>query len=927
MPIMKHKLMYPAIIIGLAATVGMTKEVLLSDFNTVKPSENGVGYYFHTWDKVAGTIANENESIFLQTVTADSVIKVDHVIKVNSEDSTGSVVEVDSIVKVDSVITVTRFVSIDTSNAVEGTDYGIGFFGRTNNIGITVLYPVGVVGACTEYTYEYKGAAHQFVLTSDGDDDDHMHYSDINRPIPASDTLTVAHVKPSDLKDRYGWGSNHLDASTVIRVRWNIEDEYTGEYLYIDNLKCIRPDGHLIAFYSGSRLVKTTILPEGEMVTYPGATPVKAPSDSFAYYFKGWGRPFAAATADTSYHAVFDSSLIYKMEEGETVLVEDFENCAEGEECVNEWNGKFSLDGAVGTGGKFEVSYGPSADDSSNAAKLTYLLKQDSTETPYARAVMSVYDVSARDLSTCEVIKYDYRGAAHNFRVRSSYDVGGNYHMTSVAESEVWKTEVIPVATQLKQQNGWGKAVSLATAMKRVEAFDWDIQDEIGNEGSLEIDNVSCVNLPVYTITFVDGENVIEELIVSEGDVPKCHLCNRYAKNIEPTVSHRFTFTGMFTPEIVAATEDATYQVVWDSTFRTYTVTFLDGIDTLASAEWAYGSVPAYDGTPVKPATDKYTYTFDAWDRDFVEVTEATAYTALFDSTLNKYFVKFVVEGKADSAQYAYGTKADSLKIPETKKAATAQYTYTFKAWDKTLADVTGAATYTALFDSTLNKYLVKFVVEGKVDSAQYAYGTKADSLKKPETKKTATDKYTYTFKAWDKKLADVTGAATYTAVFDSTVNKYLVKFVSEGKILDSAYYEYGTKADKIKIPEATKKDTKDSTFTFDGWDAKVADVTKNATYTAKFKAKKIEPKSETIVASAQNGFKFGFANNELTVVQPSLSMVHVQVFDMIGHLVKSFDNKVVGAKSYSFASLPQGTYMVRIASKSQMRTINVFVK
>ena len=431
--------------------------------------------------------------------------------------------------------------------------------------------------------------------------------------------------------------------------------------------------------------------------------------------------------------------------------------------------------------------------------------------------------------------------------------------MTSVTESEVWKTEVIPVATQLKQQNGWGKAVNLTDAMKRVEAFDWDIQDEIGNEGSLEIDNVSCVNLPVYTITFVDGENVIEELIVSEGDVPKCHLCNRYAKNIEPTVSHRFTFTGMFTPEIVAATEDATYQVVWDSTLRTYTVTFLDGIDTLASAEWAYGSVPAYDGTPVKPATDKYTYTFDAWDRDFVEVTEATAYTALFDSTLNKYFVKFVVEGKADSAQYAYGTKADSLKIPETKKAATAQYTYTFKAWDK--------------------------------------------------------------------KLADVTGAATYTALFDSTLNKYLVKFVSEGKILDSAYYEYGTKADKIKIPEATKKDTKDSTFTFDGWDAKVADVTKNATYTAKFKAKKIEPKSEAIVASAQNGFKFGFANNELTVVQPSLSMVHVQVFDMIGHLVKSFDNQVVGAKSYSLASLPQGTYMVRIASKSQMRTINVFVK
>ena len=273
--------------------------------------------------------------------------------------------------------------------------------------------------------------------------------------------------------------------------------------------------------------------------------------------------------------------------------------------------------------------------------------------------------------------------------------------------------------------------------------------------------------------------------------MPKCYLCDSYAKKIEPTVSHRYTFTGMFTPEIVAATEDASYQVVWDSTLRAYTVTFLDGIDTLASAEWAYGSVPTYEGTPAKAATDKYTYTFKAWDKEFVEVTEATA----------------------------------------------------------------------------------------------------------------------------------------YTAVFDSTLNKYLVKFVSEGKTLDSTYYEYGTKADKIKVPEATKKDTEDSTYTFDGWDAKIVDVTKNATYTAKFKAEKIEPKTEAIVASAQNGFKFGFANNELTVVQPTSSMVRVQVFDMIGHLVESFDDQVMGAKSYSFASLPKGTYMVRIASKSQMRTVSVFVK
>ena len=775
---MAHKLVYSALAIGLAASVGIAKEVLLGDFNTVYTSRIGLGYYLHDWDKVTGTVGNENSSIYLLEVM-DSIVKVD------------TTIVGDSLVTVESTVPVTRYVSIDSTNAEEGANYGIGFFGRTNNIGITVLYPVGVVGACTEYTYEYKGAAHQFVLISDGDGNDDMHYTDKDKLIPASDTLTVAHVKPGDLKDRYGWGSNHLDASTVVRVRWNLETKFPGEYLYIDNLKCIRPDGYVIAFYSDELLVKTQILPEGEMPTYTGRTPAREQSENFAYYFKGWDRTFAAATADTSYHAVFDSSLIYKMEEGETVVIEDFENCKDGEECVNEWNGKFWLDGDAGNGGKFNVTYGAFADDSSNAAKLTYLLNQDSAETPFARAVMNVNDVSARDLSTCEVIKYDYKGAAHNFRVRSSYDVGGNYHMKSVAESEVWKTELVPVATQLKQQSGWGKAVNLMDAMKRVEAFDWDIQDESGKEGSLEIDNVRCVNLPVYNITFVDGENVIEELLVSEGDMPKCHLCDSYAKKIEPTVSHRYTFTGTFTPEVVAATEDASYQVVWDSTLRAYTVTFLDGLDTLAAAEWEYGSVPSYEGTPAKAVTAQYTYTFKAWDNEFVEVT----------------------------------------------------------------------------------------------------------------------------------------GPAAYTALFDSTLNKYLVKFVSEGKTLDSAYYEYGTKASDIKVPKASKKDTKDSTFTFDGWNAKIADVTKDVTYTAKFKAKKKESKSEAIAATAQNGFKFGFAANELTVVQPGFSMVRVQVFDMVGHLVESFDEQFDGSRIFSLAHLTQGAYMVRVVSRSQMRTARITVK
>ena len=389
------------------------------------------------------------------------------------------------------------------------------------------------------------------------------------------------------------------------------------------------------------------------------------------------------------------------------------------------------------------------------------------------------------------------------------------------------------------------------------------------------------------------------------------------------TAQYTYTFKE-WDKKVADVTEVATYTALFDSTVNKYWVKFV--VDGKAdSAKYDYGTKATDLKTPAtdKAATAQYTYTFKDWDKKVADVTETATYTALFDSTLNKYWVKFVIDGKADSVEVAYGTKVDSLKIPDAKKEASAQYTYTFKGWDNEVEDVTGTVSYTALFDSTLNKYQVKFVVDGKADSVVVAYGTKADSLKLPATIKASTDKYTYTFKGWDNKLADVEGSAIYTAVFDSTVNKYMVKFVVDGKVVDSTMYAYGTKAADINVPKATKKDTKDSTFTFDGWDKKLADVKGNATYTAKFTAKK----TQAIAATVHNNIKFGYANNELMVVQSGASLVRMQVFDLTGHLVESFSETVAGSKSFSLAHLNQGTYLVRIVSKSQMRTARIAVK
>ena len=80
-------------------------------------------------------------------------------------------------------------------------------------------------------------------------------------------------------------------------------------------------------------------------------------------------------------------------------------------------------------------------------------------------------------------------------------------------------------------------------------------------------------------------------------------------------------------------------------------------------------------------------------------------------------------------------------------------------------------------------------------------------------------------------------------------------------------------------------------------------------------------------MAVAVNGVKFGYANNVLTLAQPTSSMVRVQVFDLTGHVVVTFAESVNGSKSFSLAHLNRGNYLVRVESRGSVRTAKIAVK
>ena len=269
----------------------------------------------------------------------------------------------------------------------------------------------------------------------------------------------------------------------------------------------------------------------------------------------------------------------------------------------------------------------------------------------------------------------------------------------------------------------------------------------------------------------------------------------------------------------------------------TFLVTFYDedGSTVLQSGEIAYGVLPTC-ASPSKAATAQFTYAVACWTPEVVPVTAAAEYTATYSATVNKYDIVWVNEDGTElySEAVAYG-ELPVYGGDAPTKAADAQYTYTFAGWEPEVVNVVGEATYKAAYTSTINKYEIRWVNEdGTVLETDEAVAYGETPVYDGETPVKAADvQYTYTFKGWSPAVTSVTGAQTYTATYNKTLNKYLITWLDEDgtTVLKTEEVNYGS----YPTCDTPTKSGENWTYAFAGWSPAVTVVGGEATYTASY--------------------------------------------------------------------------------------------
>ena len=161
-----------------------------------------------------------------------------------------------------------------------------------------------------------------------------------------------------------------------------------------------------------------------------------------------------------------------------------------------------------------------------------------------------------------------------------------------------------------------------------------------------------------------------------------------------------------------------------------------------------------------------------------------------------------------------------------------------------------------------------------------------------------------------------MTGAATYKAVFDSTIQKYVVVFKNGEALLQTITVAYG-EIPKYTGDSPTKETTNDYSYEFVGWSPKVEPITKETEFYAVFDSTKVTGMQNTRLSSSKMSVKALSRTIQISAAPVGKAYA---LIDLQGHILQK---GIVELANFNIAGPRAGSYFIRL--DGQIRKVNVF--
>ena len=556
-----------------------------------------------------------------------------------------------------------------------------------------------------------------------------------------------------------------------------------------------------VFFVNGTDTLQNTPFKYGEEPVYSKETPTKESTAQYSYTFKEWSPELVAVTQSATYEAQFDSVVnkyeVYfvngnnvdtiNLEYGKMPIYSKEtptkESTAQYSYTFKEWSPELV---AVTQSATYEAQF----DSVLNKYEVYFVNGTDTLQTNTLEygtmpEYIGVTPTKAPEGKTTFVF-VDWTPEIDIVRANTTYEATFNaviegsqkFLISFVSEGVTLQSDSVAAGTMPSYK---GVPTKNASENYTYKFAGWtpDIVNATADAIYTARFDSTLIEKTKYTITFMNGDEKVQESEVEEGEMPVCEKMPTKAN----TEEYVYAFKG-WKPEVVKAIENATYYAQFDSidaaaadTMK-FVVSFVNGTSELQSDTLKFGDIPEYKGDePTKESTESANYVFVGWEPEITPVVASVTYEAQFEEipiVKNKYIITFMNgDEKLQESEVEEGVMPVCETIPS--KERTNELVYAFVGWNPEVVAATANATYYAQFESMsaeaadTMKFVVSFVndtVTLQTDTLEYG---DIPTYRGEEPTKASTAKYDFTFAGWNPMIVGVTKDVTYTAVFDTT--------------------------------------------------------------------------------------------------------------------------------------------------------------